>query len=141
MFKDLYFVLEYNLANYSQHIFCPPWVISSPWRRGPVLDDPDGHVGERMLLTGQRDGKRKITNNEKMRLASEGRYDVTYLREDNSEIKPGPSGWWFSIGLVTQCCKKNNTQNPRKKRNWTDNKRKDQYTLQEDGTAHVWPNP
>jgi hypothetical protein len=40
-------------------IITPPWVIASPWRRGPVLDDPDGHVGEFMLLTGQRGGEAK----------------------------------------------------------------------------------
>jgi hypothetical protein len=31
---------------------------------------------------------------------------ITHLREDNTEIKPGPPGWGFSVGLVTQSCRK-----------------------------------
>jgi hypothetical protein len=57
-----------------------------------------------MLPTGQREGKRRITPQR----VDESRKSrkVTHLREDNSEIKPGPPGWGFSIGLVTQSCKK-----------------------------------
>jgi hypothetical protein len=114
-----------------------------------------------MLLTGQRGGE---ANSNPQRVDETCKSTkITHLREDNSEIKLGPLGWGFSIGLVTESCKKSDTQNPRKKRNWTDkedggipkkiltyNPRgrrdigcpqlrwKDQCTLQEDGTGQVY---
>jgi hypothetical protein len=72
-------------------------------RRGSELDDPDGHVGERMLPTGQRGGEAK--NNPQRVCETRKSRKITHLREDNYKIKPGPPGWGFSTGLVTQSCK------------------------------------
>jgi hypothetical protein len=109
------------------------WVPRGLSRRGPVLDDSDGHVGERMLPTGQRGGEPK--NNPQRADETRKSRKISHLREDNSEMKPGPLGWGFSIWLVTQSCKKV-TLRILGIRHW-----KDRYTLQENGTSQVWPNP
>jgi hypothetical protein len=71
-----------------------------------------------MLPTDQRGEEAK--NNPQREDETRKSRKITHPREDKPEIKPGPPGWGFSIGLVTQSCKKSDTQNPRKKRNWTE---------------------
>jgi hypothetical protein len=72
-----------------------------------------------MLPTGQRGGEAK--NNPQEVHETHKSKKITHLREDNSEIKPGPPRWGFSIGLVIHFCKECGTQNPQK-RTRTDNK-------------------
>jgi hypothetical protein len=57
-----------------------------------------------MLPTGQRGGEAK--NNPQGVDETHKSRKTTHQRENNSEIKPGPPGWGFSIGLVTQSSKK-----------------------------------
>jgi hypothetical protein len=82
--------LIYNMNFNLSRCITTPWVIASPWQRGPVLDDPDGHVGERMLLTGQRGGE--VKNNPQRIDETRKSRKITHLRQDNSEIKLGPPG-------------------------------------------------
>jgi hypothetical protein len=116
-----------NTANYFEPP-PPPFrsVVVSPWRRGPVLDDPDSHVGEHMLPTGQSGGETK-NNPQRVGKTCKSR-KITHPRDDNSEIKQGPPGWGFSIGLVTQSCKK---VIPRILRRRETGQKKYQCTLQE----------
>jgi hypothetical protein len=89
-----------------------------------------------MLLTGQR--VREAKNNPQGVDETHKSRKITHLREDNSEIKPGPPGWGFSIVMVLQSCKKVILRILRRRET---RQRMDQYTLQEDGTGQVWPHP
>jgi hypothetical protein len=46
---------------------------------------------------------------------------TAHLKEDNSDKKPGPTGWGFCTRLVTQSYENRHTQIPQKKRCQNDN--------------------
>jgi hypothetical protein len=85
---------------------------------GRIPSDSDGYAGERLLPTGQRTGEAK--NNPQREDESLKSWKTAHLGENNSDTNPGPPGWGFSTGLVTQSCENSYIPIPRNKRNRTD---------------------